>query len=412
MADNNFIASIDIGSSKIAVFLADEENGRMRVFGHAIGRSSGVRKGVIHDIEQASKVIKSLVNKTFLSQGNRFHNVSVNISDPHLTVINREGPVSVSNGTVSQKDLDSAIQTASAITTPANKQIITNLVNRYTLDKDPITHQGIDIDQPLGQEAKTLEVSMHIVTASNQCIGAIEQSVSNSNLGIHNIVLNSMASSEACLSQEDKDNGVCLVDIGSGVINLSVFTRGGITYSSVIQEGGDRVTEAIMYAFGASFKEAERLKTAFGKAQSKLIREDALVRFQQADDVEGAQRYLSLQSLVEVIEQAYMELFELIKKDLKAQNMLQLIKSGFVLTGGATKIQGCDNLMLSHFKIRTKHAIIDTNKITADVKLLQPEFACALGLILYDDEPDLEVVEQSKNDNFFNKLKGHFNRKF
>jgi len=408
-SDNNFLVSVDIGSSKIVILLAEEINGRLEVFGHAKGESAGVKKGLIVDVEQASQAIKRVAEDAYLSCNTDFHNVSVNISDPHLTVINREGQITVSGNKITEQDIESAIKIARAVPTPTNKQVISSVSNRYTLDKDPITHQGNMVEQPIGQEAKTLEVSMHIVTVSNQCVNTIDQSIRKSNLGLSNIVLNSMASSEPCITQDEKDSGVCLIDIGSGVTNLSVFTHGGITYSTVIQVGGDQITEEIAYAFNTSFEEAERLKIDHGNAQVKSIREDKLIKFQQIDDHKDHYHYLSHQSLIEVIEQSYLELFSRIRQNLKSQKLYRSLKSGFVLTGGASKIFGCDELLLSCCRIRTKLGRVNLDRITAERGILDPVYTCALGLLLYEpDESDLRGVQSDNERNLFGKIKQQF----
>ncbi len=409
MADNNFIASVDIGSHKTVVLLAEEVDGRLEVFGHGISKSAGVKKGLINDIKKAAQAIEEAAHKAYLSCGAGFHNVSVNISDPHLTVLNREGQITITGGEISEQDLDLAIKSARAVPTLTNKQVINSVSNRYTLDKDPTTHQGIVVDQPIGQEAETLEVSMHIVTVSNQCVNAVDQSIREGGLGLINIVLNSMASSEAYITQDEKDEGICLVDMGAGVTNLSVFTKGGITYSAVIQNGGNQVTQDIADAFDTSFKEAERLKLKHGNAQIKTIREDRLIQFKQIEDPKDCERYLSHQSLVEVIEQSYLDLFSQIRQNLKSQKLYRSLKSGFVLTGGASKVKNCDALLLSCFKIRAKQGRVNTDKITADHRLLEPEYACALGLLLFNyDESDLRVAQEDDKGNFFDKIKDTF----
>jgi len=416
-SDNNFLVSVDIGSSKIVVLLAEEINGRLEVFGHAKGDSSGVKKGLIVDVEQASQAIKKVAEDAYLSCNTDFHNVSVNISDPHLTIINRAGQTFVPTDEVSENDAESAIKNACGIPTPANKQVINSVVNHFTLDKDPITHQGTNVKHPVGQIATNLEVSMHIVTVSNQCVNAIDQSIRKSDLGLSNIVLNSMASSEPYITQVEKDNGVCLIDIGSGVTNLSVFTYGGITYSAVIQVGGDQITEDIAHAFTTSFEEAERLKIDHGNAQVKSIREDKLIKFQQIDDHKDQNHYLSHQSLIEVIEQSYLELFSIIRQSLKSQQLYRSLKSGFVLTGGACKISDCDELLLSCFRIRTKFGRVNTDKITTkkvqfEENLKDPVYACALGLLLFDpNEADFREEQSNKQRNFLGKIKEHLSSK-
>jgi len=409
-ADNNFFVSLDIGSSKIVILLAElaeeEVEGQLRIFGHGIGPSAGVKKGLIVDSEKASQAINAVVEKAYRSCTTKFFNVSVNISDPHLTIINRKGQVLIDNSIISKRDVGLALKSAKAVATSTNKQVINSVPNCFTIDKDPVTHQGIEVDNPVGLEAKTLEVSMHIVTVSNQAVGAIEKSIRKSNLGTSMIVLNSMASSEPYLSQDEKDNGVCLVDIGSGVTNISVFINGGIIHSAIFKSAGDQITEEVAYAFNTSFNEAERLKIQYGNAQIKSLRRDQLIRFKQIGEPEDC--YLSSYSLVEVIEQAYLELFLLIKQNLKSKKLDRSLKSGYVLTGAGSKIQGCDELFLRSFRVRSKLGQVDISKIKGNEMIISdPTYACALGLLLY--EPNESYLEELQPDNvpsFTSKIKG------
>ena len=419
MADSNFIASIDVGSRKIVVLLADEENGRFTVTGYAIGESAGVKKGVIVDVEQASQAIKKVAEAACSSCDIKgFFNVSTNISDPHLTVTNRDGQIFLPTNEVAEDDVRTAVKNACGIPTPTNKQVINSVINHFVLDKDTETGQGVVTDQPIGQKATNLEVNMHIVMVSNQCVNAIDQSMRKSGFGLNNIVLNSMASSEVYLTKDEKDSGICLVDIGAGVTNLSVFTKGGITYSAVIQKGGDQITEEIAYAFDTSFEEAERLKIEYGDAQTKSIREDKLILFVQADDdPDQSEHYLSHQSLVEVIEKAYLELFSLVKKDLQSHKLDRLLKSGLVLTGGASKIKDCDALMLKYFNVRTKLGCINTEKITTkkvqfENSLKDPVYACALGLLLFEpNKSDFRETEANNKGGFLGRMGRRLNLK-
>ncbi|HCE35638.1 MAG TPA: cell division protein FtsA, partial [Gammaproteobacteria bacterium] len=209
---------------------------------------------------------------------------------------------------------------------------------------------------------------------------------------------------------------------GAGVTNLSVFTKGGITYSAVIQKGGDQITEDIAYAFDTSFEEAERLKLEYGDAQVKSIREDKLVPFQQInddDDPDQSEHYLSQQSLVEVIEQSYSTIFSSIKKVLQSQQLDRSLKSGFVLAGGGAKIKGCDMLMLSCVTVRTKLGCINVDKITTkklqfEDSLKDPAYACALGLLLFEpNESDFNFrgKQTNKQTSILSKIRDHLSTK-
>ncbi|SMN13196.1 Cell division protein FtsA [Bathymodiolus heckerae thiotrophic gill symbiont] len=408
MADENFLASIDIGSSKIVIFLAEEKNGKLEIFGHARGSSAGINKGEIIDIEEVAAAIKRVKKKAILSCDTKFDNVSVNISDPNLTVINASPNIHIS-GKVKQSDVNTVVQTAQS-KIPPNQQLISKVTQCCTLDKDPVTNQGIIVKQPIGEKAQNLEISMHIVTASNQCVEEIDNSLKQSELGLFNIVPNSMASSEPYLTKDEKDKGVCLVDIGSGVTDFSVFNKEGILYSSSVPSGAGQATRDIMDAFNTSFEEAERLKIEYGWVQAKAITEDKLISFKQIDD--SNYYYLSYESLTEVIEDFYLELFSLIRTKLKQQNLYRSLNAGFVLVGGGAKIKGCDILMRGCFKKKAKIGRVNTDLIGVNISvvssnddLLAPEYACALGLLLF--KPDKFDSEQqlSNAKGIFGKIK-------
>jgi len=413
--DNDFVVSLDIGSSKIVILLAEKVGGRLEIFGHGVGPSAGVDKGLIVDIEKASKAINVVVEKARQSCGNpAFLSVRVNISDPHLTTINRAGQVLIANSIISEKDVELALKSAKAVATSTNKRIIDSVPNYFIIDKDPVNHRGDKVDNPIGIEAKTLEASMHIVTVSNQAVGAIQNTVRKikthitREIGIDRIVLNSMASSEPYISQDEKDNGVCLIDIGSGVTNMSVFTNSGIVHSAIFKSAGDQITKEIAYAFNASFEEAERLKIQHGSTQVKSLREDKLIKFKQIGEREDC--YLSSHSLVEVIESAYLELFLLIKQNLKSKKLERSLKSGFVLTGGGVKIQDCDELFLKSFRSRSKLGQIDTTKITGNEMIISdPVYACAIGLLLYEPNKSyLEKIQPDDSSSLVRRIKDSF----
>ncbi|MDC9715169.1 MAG: cell division protein FtsA [Gammaproteobacteria bacterium] len=408
MADENFLASVDIGSSKIVIFLAEEKGGRLEIFGYARGNSAGVNKGEIIEVKEVAAAIKRIKQEAISSCDTKFHNVSVNISDPNLTAINASPNIHIS-GKVKQSDVNIVVQTAQS-KIPPNQQLISRVTQCCTLDKDSFSNRGVVVKQPIGEKAQNLEISMHIVTASNQHVEEIDNSLKQSELGLFNIVPNSMASSEPYLTKDEKDKGVCLVDIGSGVTDFSVFNKEGILYSTSIQSGSEQATRDIMDAFNTSFEEAERLKIKHGRAQVKAIAEDKLILFKQIDD--SNDYYLSYESLAEVIEDFYLELFSLIRTKLKQQNLYRSLNAGFVLVGGGAKIKDCDILMNGHFKKKAKIGRVNTDLI--DIKLsvafsnddlLAPEYACALGLLLFKPDKFDSEQQSSNTKGIFGKIK-------
>ncbi len=410
--DGHYIVSIDIGSSKIVVLLANEKDGRLEVFGQARGKSAGVHKGEIVDVEAVANAIKAVGEKACLSCNTKFDGAVTNISDSDIRVFNVNPHKHVESGKVKEGDVKSIIKTAEAGKAGKAGRLISSVTHHYVLNKDEHS-SGVVVQYPIGERAETLGVNMHIVVASEQKAKNIERGLERNDKKALNLVPSSMASSEPYLTQEQKDDGVCLVDIGSGVMDLSVFKGGGICYSAVIPEGSDRVTNDIANAFKTSFEEAERLKIYKGRAQAKTLIGDKLIPFKQEND--DRQYYLSHRSLVEVIEESYLELFALIKSKLEDEKIYRSLNSGFVLVGGGVKIKGCADLMLSCFTRRTKIGCVNTDLIVlppAHENLSSLEYACALGLLLFnDDERGLEEQQSINKTSIMGKIK-EMGRKF
>lgn len=409
--DGHYIVSIDIGSSKIVILLADKEGGVLKISGYAQGDSIGVKKGDIIDVEEVANAIKKVKEKFRLSCKDKFDSVVVNISDPSLKVFNFN-PHRHVNSKVKKEDVEELIKTAEAVKIKENERHISSIAHHYILDKDPYTQQGVVVKRPIGEEAETLEANVHTVIASKQLAKNIENSTELNGIKVLNFVPSSEASSEPYLTQDEKDSGICLVDIGSGVMDLSVFKDGSIFYSTTIQMGTDQVTDDIANAFNTSFQEAERLKLRYGQAQVKAIVEDKLIQFQQIDNSEYY--YLSHESLTEVIEASYLKLFALIRKQLNDEKLYRSLKAGFVLVGGGVKIKRCKDLMFSCYKKRVKIGHVNTdlicihpNFVSSKYNLLEPEYACALGLLLSKgNESGLKKQQSSNREGFLSKIKG------
>lgn len=391
MAEGDFIASIDIGSSKTVILLAELKNNRVEVFAYGRANSSGVRRGVIDNSKKVVQVIENIKQDITKNYNTSFENVSINISDPNLKTFNQSAHTNVPSSKVRQSELDAVIKIVeSRVKIPQNYQTIHSITQHYTLDADPDP-----ISQVIGKKADNLGVSMHIVSASNYHVEALETIVHQSKLGLSSIVPNSMASSEPCLTQDEKKRGICLIDIGSDVVDFSVFKQGGIVYSSTIDFGARQTTQDIAEAFNTSFQEAERLKVKYGQAKVDIYA-DKLIRFQQIDD--SSYYYLSQESLSEVIKESYLKLFKRLRKALNDQNLYRSLKSGFVLVGGGAKIKHCDKLMSNLYKKKVKIGRIDTELISAKYEWLGPEYACVLGLLLFGlDESESRQQSSSKN---------------
>jgi len=397
MAGNNFVASIDIGTEKIALLAADiEDGGHLRIIAHNFCSSEGVKKGSLSSIDSLARVIIKLIEKTKRDFGYKVELARINISDTHLTCTDGKGKVSIDEA-VTLKDLDSVLESAMAMSTPANKEKLHIIKKKFTINENVV------VDNPIEMEAEVLESKVHIVTVASSSIRNIERCLEQSEIGAEKIVLNSIAKSHALLSQEDKDSGVCLVDIGAGVTSYSVFNEEGIVRSGVIALGGDEITQEIAYAFDTSLEEAKRLKENYGVAKSSALNEDKFIYFTQNKE----EHQLSSLELSEVIEAAYREIFTLLNNELKHHNLDGIIKSGFVLCGGGTQISSIVELVRDFFSKRVKIGQIQRSRISGlETILTDYKYTGAIGLLLHEEDLSNNVLAWTKTDqSVIDKLK-------
>jgi cell division protein FtsA len=397
MAGNNFVASIDIGTEKIALLAADiEDAGHLRIIAHNFCSSDGVKKGSLSSIDSLARVITKLIEKTKKDFGYKVELARINISDTHLTCTDGKGKVSIDEAVTSQ-DLDSVLESAMAMSTPTNKEKLHIIKKKFTINENEV------VDNPIEMEAEVLESKVHIVTVSSSSIRNIERCLEQSELAAEKIVLNSIAKSHALLSQEDKDSGVCLVDIGAGVTSYSVYNEEGIVRSGIIAIGGDEVTQEIAYAFDTSLEEAKRLKENYGVARSATLNEDKFIHFTQNKE----EHQLSSLELSEVIEEAYREIFKLLNNELKHHNLFGVIKSGFVLCGGGAQINSIVELVRDFFSKRVKIGQIQRDRISGlETILTDYKFTGAIGLLLHEEDLNTNELATSKTDrSVIDKLK-------
>jgi len=398
MPGNHYEATIDIGTENIVLLVADkEDDGHFRIIGHNISPSEGVKKGSLISIDSLSRVINKLIDKTFESFNLDFDRVRVNISDTHLSCTDGKGKVSI-NETVTSKDLDSVLESAMAMSTPTNKEKLHIIKKKFTINEFEV------VDDPIDMEAEVLESKVHIVTVSSSSIRNIERCLEQCDIKLDKIILNSIAKSQAVLSQEDSDNGVCLVDIGAGVTSYSVFHEEGIVRSGVIAMGGDDVTQEIAFAFDTSLEEAKRLKEHYGSAKSSSLNEDKFIEFIQSENKDEHQ--LSSLELSEVIELTYRKIFTLLKNELKHHNLDSFIKSGFVLCGGAAEINSIEELVRDFFSKRVKIGKIQRARISGlETILTDYRYTGAIGLLLHQgDLSKAEINEPNRGKGVFDKL--------
>lgn len=398
MSNREFFASIDIGSSKISMLIAEIESNKIHVFGYATGPSSGVKNGAIVDFKSTAKAIKAVIDKTKKTCNETVKYVNINISDLHLISSNQSRQISF-NGKkkkITREDVKDVIQNASIGSVATNKKRLDPIVHHFIIDEQ------IEAS-PIGLEAEIFWAQVHLTVVSKQAFGGIMHCLEECDLGTDTVILDSIASSMACITQEEKDEGVCLLDIGAAVSKISVFSKGGAVLSHVFKIGGNSITEKIAQAYNTSFEEAERLKLEYGLLQPQVL-EDSLIEFKQIDSSDLC--YLSLHEFIVIIEKSYKEICTLVKKSLKNEKLDRVLKAGFIVIGGASKIKNCDNFLLKEFKTRTKIAKINRELISGNEELLNDvNYFSAFGLLTYDTlESYFQETEQIQKSGLFSKM--------
>ncbi len=399
MAGGNFyIASIDIGTDKIAVLIAEiEDDDRLHIIGHNISPSDGVRKGSISAIDPLSRAISKAFDQIHKSTKLAPINARVNLSDTHLTCSEGYGKVPI-NEVVTADYVKKVLEIASAITTPTNKYQLHTIKKKFTIDEDSI------VDNPEGMRAEVLESNVHIVTVSTLSMRNIENCLKKCDLEVDTIVLDSIANSEAMLTQEEKDGGVCLIDFGAGVTSYSVFLEEGIVRSGVIPMGGDDVTQEIAFAFDTSLEEAKRLKEDYGHAKSSVIKDEQFVEFVQAANKDP--HYLSSLQLSGVIEEAYLNILSTLKNELRHHNLEINIKSGFVLCGGGAQALGCEKLVREFFTRRVKIGVVQRDRVSGlETILMDYRYTGSIGLLLHQEDLPQEDLMMSRGNSVIEKIK-------
>ena len=396
---NDYIASIDIGTDKIAVLVAEkQDDDRLRIIGHSISPTDGVRKGSISAIDLLSRAISKTVDQTQKSFDLDIALVRVNLSDTHLTCIDGYGRVPI-HEVVTSDDIDKVLASASAIPTPTNKEKLHTIKKKFIIDENHI------VDNPEGMEAEVLESKVHIVTVSSASVRNIENCLKKCDLMVDRIVLDPIANSEAILTQEEKDGGVCLIDFGAGVTSYSVFQEEGIVRSGIISMGGNDITQEIAFAFDTSLEEAKRLKEDYGYAKSSVIKKEQFIEFVQATNKDT--HHLSSLQLSEVIEEAYVGILSTLKNELRHHNLEANIKSGFVLCGGGAQALGCEELVREFFTRRVKIGVVQRDRVSGlETILMDYRYASSIGLLLHqEDLPQVDFIMSKGRNGVMGKIK-------
>lgn len=407
-AAGNMIVGLDIGTSKVVAIVGQRnQEGDIEVVGIGSHPSRGLKRGVVVNIETTVQAIQRAVEEAELMAGCRVHSVYVGIAGSHIRSLNSHGIVAVRDREVIKADIERVLDAAQAVAIPADQRILHVIPQEYVIDNQ----EGVK--EPLGMSGVRLEAKVHLVTCAVNAYQNIEKCVKRCNLEVDEIILEQLASSYAVLTDDEKELGVCVVDIGGGTTDLAIFTGGSIRHTAVIPIAGDQVTNDIAMALRTPTQNAEEIKIKYACALTQLAGADETIRVPGVGD--RASRELSRQSLAEVVEPRYEELFTLIQSELRRSGYEDLIAAGIVLTGGTSSMEGVVELAEEVFHMPVRLAVPQKVKGLSDV-VNNPMYSTGVGLLLYGFkqlELGREIPRQGETEmNLFTRLKNWFTGNF
>ena len=373
--ERNIITGLDIGTSKVVALVGEiAADGSIEIIGIGRHPSRGLKRGVVVDIEATVNSIQRAVQEAELMAGCEVHSVFTGIAGSHIRSLNSHGIVAIKDQEVSQIDVERVIDAAKAVAIPADQKILHIIPQEFIIDS-----QG-SIREPIGMAGVRLEARVHIVTGAVSAAQNIAKCVRRCGLEVNDIILEQLASSHAVLTDDEKELGVCLVDIGGGTTDIAVFYEGAIQYTAVIPIAGDQVTNDIAMALRTPTKSAEGIKLTHGCAIPEYINPSQTIDVMSVNERAG--RKISTQVLCDVIMARYEELFSLVKNELRRSGFEDLLAAGIVLTGGASKVKGVIELAEGCFETPVRLGCAQQISGLSEV-VDNPSLSTGVGLLMH-----------------------------
>lgn len=384
------IVGIDVGTTKVCTIVAQvSDSGKLNILGVGLTPSKGLDKGVVVNIDDAVNAITASVEKAERLSGYRVGTAFVGVSGRHISSLNSRGVVAVQrpDHEITRNDVARAVESAQAVAIPTQREIIHVIPRAYVLDG----HEGIR--DPIGMSGFRLEVETHIVTGEVMAIQNLIKSVQKSGVEIDDLILQPLASGEACLTADDKDRGVMLVDIGGGTTDIAIFVQGGVWHTSVISVGGVHFTNDITYVLHTPHNTAEYLKIRYGSAIAGDPPEDG----DESDQIEietltvGEKQKISRHLLNEIIQARAEQVVELIYNEIKRSGYEGMLPAGIVLTGGAAQLSRFDELVRDMLGMPVRVGVPQDLSGLAD-SLDSPSYATGVGLLRWGSRHGLSML--------------------
>ncbi len=373
--EKNLIVGLDIGTSKVVSIVGEvTPDNDIEVIGIGSHPSRGLKKGVVVNIESTVQSIQRAVEEAELMAGCQIHSVYAGIAGSHIRSLNSHGIVAIRDKEVTTADVERVIDAARAVAIPADQRILHILPQEFIIDNQ----EGIR--EPIGMSGVRLEAKVHMVTGAVSAAQNIIKCVRRCGLEVDDIILEQLASSYAVLTEDEKELGVALVDIGGGTTDMAVFTEGAIRHTAVIPIAGDQVTNDIAVALRTPTQHAEEIKIKYACALTQLASPDETIEVPSVGDRPA--RRLARQTLAEVVEPRYEELFTLVQAELRRSGFEDLCAAGVVITGGSAKMEGVVELAEEIFHMPVRLGLPQYISGLVDV-VRNPIYSTGVGLLLF-----------------------------
>jgi len=374
--ERDYLVALDIGTSKTVTLVAElHENGPIEVIGVGEVKSSGLKKGIIINIDETVKAVEKAVIEAEKVANVEITKAIIGISGSHITSMNNKAVVAVASPDkeITEEDVSRVIDAAKTISIAPDKRIIHILSREFIVDNQ----EGIQ--DPKGMTGTKLEAKVHIVLGNNMIIQNLIKSVERAGIEVLDVVLNPLASAFSTLTDDEKEQGVVIVDIGGGTTEIAIFEKGSISFSSILPVGGDHVTNDLAIGLKISTSEAERIKLSHGCCIMDLVESNEKIEVNFGD---GEVKQVSEREIAEIVEPRMDEIFRLVQAEIEKYQTEPVLPGGIILTGGACRIKGCVTLAKSIFDMPCRLAF-PKSLIGLKDKIAYPEFSTAAGLLIY-----------------------------
>jgi cell division protein FtsA len=408
LSAKNMLIGLDIGTSKVVAIVGEiNDDGGIEIIGLGSHPSHGLKKGVVVNIESTVQSIQHAVEEAELMAGCEINSVYAGIAGSHIRSLNSHGIVAIREREVTSGDLDRVIDAARAVAIPADQRVLHILPQEFIVDEQ----EGIR--DPIGMSGVRLEAKVHLVTGAVGAAQNIIKCIQRCGLEVDDIILEQLASSYSVLTEDEKELGVCLVDIGGGTTDIAVFSEGAIRHTAVIPIAGDQVTNDIAVALRTPTQYANEIKIKYACALRQLANPEETIEVPSVGD--RPPRKLSRQTLAEVVEPRYEELLNLVHAELRRSGFEEIIAAGVVLTGGSSKMEGVIDLAEEIFHAPVRLGLPQYISGLSDV-VSNPIHATGVGLLLFGNQHrnngTSHIMKEGSFKGVFEQMKSWFQGNF